>query len=99
MDDAKFKTKVFDKLDEIMTKLTRLETHAEYTKKGVQENRKEIKRIGDIGADHEARIRSLEEFRQMFSDVIWEVLKGPLALVGLVIVVAIGIMGVFIYLQ
>ena len=99
MDETKFQEKVFEEFKAISLQLKGISTHAEYTKKDVEENKADIKEMKKDIVDHDAKINSLEEFRQAFKDVVWEVLKGPLRTVGVVIVLAIGIVGIVLYLS
>lgn len=90
---------IMEILVNIEKKVDNLSTHSEYTKLEVKENKAEIKENKKFIIDHEKRINILEMSMQAFRDVVWEVLRGPLALTGVIIVIAIGVVGTVIYLK
>ena len=96
MEETKDIMEILVKIDK---KVDNLATHSEYTKLDVKENKAEIKENKKFIIDHEKRIKILEISMQAFRDVIWEILKGPLALTGVIIVISIGVVGTVIYLK
>ena len=99
MDDGKFKEKIFDKLDEISRQLTAISTHAEYTKKGVQENKEAIRELKVDVAENTSAIKTIEEWREALDKIVWEVIKPPLKFIGLAGFVVILFVGGWLLLK
>ena len=99
MDDSKFKEKIFDKLEEISNKLTEISTHAEYTKKGVSENKEAIEELKVDVDKNTSAIRIIEEWKEALDKIIWEILKPPLKFIGLAGFVVLVIVGGWLVLR
>ena len=80
-------------LHDIDKKVDSLGTHAEYTKKGVEDNKTAIEAMSVKVDSNTSKITAFNEWKEALDKIIWEILKPPLKFVGLAGFVIVCIVG------